>query len=69
MREPKKTYVGAAGFFERPADDGSPEDARVWPTGGCTSPPNEPSYTRVPDVRWFTFPRLFNRLLWNQNRR
>jgi hypothetical protein len=38
MKEPKKTYVGAAVFFERLADDGWPEDAGWWPerTGGCT---------------------------------
>jgi hypothetical protein len=31
MREQKKTYVGAAVFFERLADDGWPEDAGLWP--------------------------------------
>jgi len=36
MKDPKKTYVGAAVFFERPADDGWPEDAGSWPMDGCT---------------------------------
>ncbi len=31
MKEPKKTYVGAAVFFERVADDGWPEDAGLSP--------------------------------------
>jgi hypothetical protein len=34
MREPKKTYVGAAVFFERLADDGWPEDFGWWPERG-----------------------------------
>jgi len=38
MKEPKKTYVGAAVFFERAADDGGPENPGWWPdrAGGCT---------------------------------
>lgn len=37
MKEPK-TYVGAAVFFERAADDGWPEDSGWWPerAGGST---------------------------------
>jgi hypothetical protein len=32
-----KTYVGAAVFYEREADDGWPEDAGLWPIDGYTS--------------------------------
>ena len=51
MKEPKKTYVGAAVFFERLADDGWPEDAGWWPIGGCTSPPVTYSDERVQGAR------------------
>jgi hypothetical protein len=36
MKEPKRTYVGAAVFFERAADDGWSEDCDWWTetTGG-----------------------------------
>ena len=38
VKEQKKTYVGAAVFFERLADDGWPEDAGMWPFDGLNSP-------------------------------
>jgi len=31
MKEPTKTYVGLAVFFDRLADDELPEDAGWWP--------------------------------------
>jgi hypothetical protein len=31
MKEPKKTYVGAAVYFERLPDDEWPEDSGQWP--------------------------------------
>jgi hypothetical protein len=49
MKEQKKTYVGAAVFFERLADDGWPEDTGLWPFDEWTSPAN--SHERVRGVR------------------
>ena len=46
MKEPKKTYVGLAVFFDRLADDGWPEDAGLWPLDGFTTPP-----IKYPDER------------------
>jgi len=39
MKEPKKTYVGAAVFFERLSDDEWPEDSGRWSekVGGYTA--------------------------------
>jgi len=50
MKEPKKTYVGAAVFFDRLADDGWPEGAGLWPIGEWTSPPGN-SYERFQEIR------------------
>jgi hypothetical protein len=51
MKQPKKTYVGMAVFFERLADDGWPEDASGWPIGRCTLLPADCSDERVRGVK------------------
>ena len=51
MKEQKKTYVGAAVFFERLADDGWPEDAGLWPFDGFTPPPIKCLDERVQGAR------------------
>lgn len=65
MKEPKKTYVGAAVFFERLADDGWPEDAGWWPEriGGCTLRPVNRSDERVQGVRRFSPSQFIKSLL------
>ncbi len=71
MKELKKTYVGAAVFFERLADDGWPEDAGGWPEriGGCPLHttihwPN----TNVQEGARFSFSHLIQSVLRIRNR-
>ena len=62
----KKTYVGAAVFFDRLADDGWSEDAGLWPIDGRTLPPAKRLHKRVPGVRRFS--QFIKSLLRNLNR-
>ena len=50
MKETKKTYVGAAVFFDRLADDGWSEDVGLWPIGGRTLPPAKCFHKRLQGV-------------------
>jgi hypothetical protein len=68
MKQSKKTYVGAAVFFDRLADDGWPEDAGRWPISGCSSPPVECPHERVQGVRRLSLSQLIRSLLRNRNR-
>jgi len=65
MKEAKKTYVGAAVFFERMADGGWPEDAGWWPEriGGCTLRPSNGSDARVRGVRRLSLRQIIKSLL------
>jgi hypothetical protein len=63
MKKPKNTYVGAAVFFERLADDGWPEDAGLWPIGESTSPPGKCSPERVQGVRRLSLLQFIKSLL------
>ena len=65
MKELKRTYVGAAVFFERLADDGWPEDAGLWPIGGWPSPPAN-SHERLQTIRRLS--QLIKSLLPRRNR-
>jgi len=63
MKEKKKTYVGAAVFFERQADDGWPEDAGLWPFDGFTPPPIKCPDGRVQEARRLSFSRFVKSLV------
>jgi len=65
MKEPKKTYVGAAVFFERAADDGWPEDSGWWPerADGCTLREAHCSDDRVQGVRRLSLSLFLKSLL------
>jgi hypothetical protein len=68
MKEPKKTYVGAAVVFERLADDGWPEDAGSWPIDGCTSRPVNCSDVCVQGARRRSLSQRIKSLLRSRNR-
>lgn len=68
MSETKKTYVGAAVFFERLADDGRPEDTGWRPVGGYTSPPGNCSDERARRPRRLS-PLQFMKSLWRSSNR
>jgi hypothetical protein len=68
MKEPKKTYVGMAVFFDRLADDGWPEDAGLWPIGRYTLPPVECSRERIQGIRQLFPSQFIKSLLRNRNR-
>jgi hypothetical protein len=68
MDEARKTYVSAAVFFERLADDGWPEDAGRWPISGCTSAPIKSSHRRAHGVRRLSPSGLVKSLLQNRRR-
>ena len=63
MKEHKKTYVGAAVFFERLADDGWPEDAGLWPFDGFASPPIKGSDEPVQAARSRSLSQLVTSLV------
>lgn len=67
MQHPNKTYVGAAVFFERLADDGWPEEAGFWPIGGCTSSSLKCPDERIPGVRRMSVSHLIEILLRKRN--
>jgi len=68
MKEPKKTYVGLAVFFDRLADDGWREDAGSWPIGGYNLPPVKWSSERVQAVRRLSPFQFIKSLFRNRNR-
>lgn len=52
MNRLNKTYVGAAVFFDRTADDGWPEDAGWWPLGQWAEALDGRPPHRIGRVRW-----------------
>ena len=70
MKEPKKTYVGAAVFFERLADDGWPEDAGWWPEriGGCILLTANCPDERVQEIRRPSLSEFIKAFVRNRNR-
>lgn len=70
MKEPKKTDVGAAVFFERPADDGWPEDAGWWPERivGFALLPVDSSDDRAQEIRRLSLPQVIRSLLLDRTR-
>ena len=69
MKEARKTYVGAAVFFERLADDGWPEDAGFWEIDGCGPRPVHRAQARVREVSRRSPFQLAKSLLRNHYRR
>lgn len=73
MKKPKKTYVGAAVFFERVADDGWPEDAGLWSVdvGGCRLHTNSVTHPKecVRQVRRLSLSSFIQSILRSRNRR
>jgi hypothetical protein len=69
MKVQKKSYVGAAVFLERLADDGRTEDASRWTerTGGCTLGTVHGSEDRVQGVRRPLFSQFIKSLLRSHN--
>jgi len=63
MKEQKKTYAGAAVFFERTADDGWPEDAGLWPLNGFNTPPIKYPDERVEGAKRLSLSQLVKSLL------
>jgi len=63
MKEQKKTYVGAAVFFERLADDGWSEDVGLLPFDGFTSPPIKRPEERVQGARRLSLAQFVKSLL------
>ena len=68
MKEPKKTCVGAAVYFERLADDGWPEDAGSWPIDGGVSRPVNCSDVYVQGARRPPLSQRIKSLLRSRNR-
>jgi len=68
MKEPTKTYVGLAVFFDRLADDDLPEDTGRWPIGGSALRPVEYSRERVQGIRRLSPFRFIKSLLRKRNR-
>jgi len=68
MKEPKRTYVGAAVFFERLADDGWAEDAGLWPFDGFTSPPIKYPDERVQGLRRLSLSQFVKSLVRSASR-
>ena len=69
MKEPKKTYVGMAVFFDRLADDGWPEDAGWWPKGGAILTSVKSSRERIQGFTRLSPSQFIKSLLWNRNRK
>ena len=61
---------GAAVFFERPADDGWPDDASLWPwrTGGHTLHAVNYSDERIQGVRRLSISEFIKSLLRSRHR-